>query len=256
MTHTSLSESTSTTLILLALLYQSQKQTWTHCAAQKLELNCTLISDEGLLRLLGIDMKPVDRTDRRTLALKHLDVNCNGPTHKSGARILLECGRLEVPRIPHSRIACLELFQGNTTWQSAPILKELRLDIKPLVVDSDLYYSSHGALIAALPAYTAMEQRQIWNCLQSMVNLRHLEIAGYPLDLAVVENMSFAKQLESAYVHLTIRVPHEQIASKKGGILAQADEWISRNPQGWSCYLNEGTFWSILKLEMAFCKQK
>ncbi|KAF9330934.1 hypothetical protein BG006_006175 [Podila minutissima] len=222
---------------------------------QKLEFDGIQISDEALLRLLGIDMEPVDRTDGRSLALIYLDVNSAGPTHKSGARILQECGRLEVLKMKQSRIASVELFQGNATWACAPVLKQLILDIKPLGMDLGLFYTHHSARWAGLPVYTATEQRQIWNRLQSMTNLRHLGITGYPIDLAMVEDMSFAKQLEFAYVHPTIRVPHEQIESEKEGILALADAWVSKNPQGWSCRLYKGTPWIFPKLEMTYRKE-
>ncbi|KAG0097382.1 hypothetical protein BGZ93_002879 [Podila epicladia] len=145
-------------------------------------------------------MKSVDRTDGRSPALIHLDVNCTGPTHNSGARSLQNRDRLAVLKIPQSRIASVELFQGNAVWASAPALKQLILNIISLRMDPGLHISRHSDLRAGFPVYAAMEQQQIWNRLQSMVNLRDLGISGYPIDLAVVEDMSFTKQLEFAQV--------------------------------------------------------
>jgi len=57
-----------------------------------------------------------------------------------------------------------------------------------------------------------------------MVNLRKLEISGAPMDYPLVEDLSFVKQLESASVHLMLRVAIAQINSEKEGILAQAKD--------------------------------
>lgn len=71
------------------------------------------ITDEGLLRLLGIDLATRRLSNARKSALVHLSINSNGRTHRSGARILQECSRLEVVDFENCRIASLELFQGD-----------------------------------------------------------------------------------------------------------------------------------------------
>ncbi|KAF9330935.1 hypothetical protein BG006_006176 [Podila minutissima] len=192
------------------------------------------ITDEGLLHLLGIDLElVVDRTDGRSPALVRLDVGSSGPTYKSGARILQECRRLETVDLSLSKMASLELFQGDALWPCAPFLKELSLDLKPLGMPSSFYWNHSDASSSGVPVFSAAEQRQIWNRLRSMVSLRKLSVSGYPIDFAVVDDMSFAERLESGTVQLTLRVPREEFESEKVAILARASEWAARN-QGWS----------------------
>ncbi|KAG0033204.1 hypothetical protein BGZ82_006205 [Podila clonocystis] len=222
---------------------------------QELTLGYTKIADEGLLRLLGIDIEPVhgNSTSDRSPALARLDLNSSGPSYKSGGRILQECRRLEVVDLSRSRIATLELFQDDAVWPSAPFIKGLQLDIKTLEMNPFLYYSPPDAL--RFPMLSTLEQRQIWNRLRSMTNLRTFGITGHPIDFTAVEDMSFAKQLEFGSVHVTVRVPVYRIESEKEGILKAAHEWVSRNPQGWRCHLNEGSPFMVPKLEMTYCKK-
>lgn len=223
---------------------------------QELVLNGTLITDESLLRLLGIDLEPVDNdlteNQRRSHALVRLDVYSHVPTYKSGARILQECSRLEVLKLRTSKIATLGLFQGDVAWPSAPLIKELRLDIKGPTLDSIYYYNHQRALEEGIPVFSAKEQHEIWSRLQAMVSLQHLEISGYPVDFAMVSDMSFAKQLESASVKLTFRVPNEQMESEKLVLAARAEEWRARNPQGWSYSFDESFMFSGPKLELIY----
>lgn len=85
---------------------------------QQLVFNDTKINDECLLRLLGIDMEPAHNANRGPVLIR-LDVNSYGPTHKSGAKILQECERLEVMSIQSSRTASFKLFEGDVVWPSA-----------------------------------------------------------------------------------------------------------------------------------------
>ncbi|KAG0030761.1 hypothetical protein BGZ81_002231, partial [Podila clonocystis] len=145
---------------------------------QELEFNYAFITDEGLLRLLGIDIQPAHNTIHRSPALIQLVINSIGPTHRSGTRILQECRQLEVIGLRSSRMATIELFQGNTTWPCAPFIKTLRLDIKVPELDSNLYYNHRRVADKGFPVLSTVEQHQIWRRLQSMVSLRHLEISG------------------------------------------------------------------------------
>ncbi|KAF9316415.1 hypothetical protein BG003_001998 [Podila horticola] len=172
---------------------------------QELTLSGTKITDEGLLRLLGIDMKPVLSIVHGNPALIRLDVNSDHLTHKSGSRILQECSRLEVMRVQSSKMASLELFQGDAVWPSAPLIKELSLDFKLLGMDASFYSLHLDWVKGCIPMFLDVEQRQIWSRLQSMVSLRKLEISGHPIDFRLVDDMSFARQLETASVYLLLR---------------------------------------------------
>ncbi|KAF9378321.1 hypothetical protein CPC16_011368 [Podila verticillata] len=222
---------------------------------QELAFSDTRIADEGLLRLLGIDLEPAFRADRRARpALIHLDVNCDGPTHRSGARILQECVQLKVVDLSGSKIASLELFQDDAVWPSAPFIKELNLDFKPFSMSSN-YNLHHGsALMARVPVFSASEQRRIWNRLRSMTNLRKLSLSGYPIDFALVDDMSFAKQLESGTIHLTIPLPIGLFRPQKEVFLARASEWAAKN-KGWHYCIDENcTLTTLPKFELTYRK--
>ncbi|KAF9371486.1 hypothetical protein CPB97_001934 [Podila verticillata] len=213
------------------------------------------ISDEGLLRLLGIDLEPAFRVDRRASPdLIHLEVNCDGPTHRSGARILQECVQLKVVDFSGSKIASFELFQDDDVWPSAPFIMELNLDFKPLGMSSNYNLHDGSALMARVPVFSASEQRRIWNCLRSMANLRKLSLSGYPIDFALVDDMSFAKQLESGTIRLPILLPIGLLKPQKEVFLARASEWAARN-KGWHYCIDENCSYTTLpKFELTFRK--
>ncbi|KAG0087640.1 hypothetical protein BGZ92_007132 [Podila epicladia] len=203
---------------------------------QCLTLEYVYISDEGLLHLLGIDMESVHVAHHRiSPALIHLTVKCYGPTYKSGARILQECHHLETFDIEYTRMASLELFQGDTIWPSAPFIKKLCLDFKSFGMDPKGYFRHLAAVQAQAPVFSAQDQRQIWMRLRSMVNLECLRLSGYPIDLSVIEDMSFATELKSASVWLTVRALYEDISVAKDALLNQVQEWLKNNPRGWDC---------------------
>ncbi|KAF9325208.1 hypothetical protein BG006_011288 [Podila minutissima] len=219
---------------------------------QELTLGGTKITDEGLLRLLGIEVEQVYDISRESPALTRLDVNSDRLTHKSGARILQECSRLEVMRVQSSKMASLELFQSDAIWPSAPLIKELSLDFKVPDMDASFYLQNLDWAKISIPKYSTGEQKLIWSRLQSMISLRNLEISGYPIDFRVVDDMSFARQLETASVHLLLRRTdvHDD---EKEAVVAKGDEWLSRN-QGWSCHLHDGAESMSPRLEITYRK--
>lgn len=226
---------------------------------QELVLETVDISDESLLRLLGIDLEPKYPSDdsshnRSISALVHLRVVSEGPTYRSGARILQECTRLKAIDLVYSRIASLELFQGDAVWPSAPFMTRVWLTIKPLGIPIKYYFNHYLAQQEGVPVYSVTEQRQILRRFQSMVSVRFLKISGYPIDFTVVEDVSFARQIERAYIPLTIRVPYERFESEKEILVARANEWVTKNPKGWSCTVSKGTPWSDSKFLISFTK--
>lgn len=223
---------------------------------QDLTLECVYISDEGLLHLLGIDMKSTHTAEHRNSALVCFTMNCYGPTYRSGVKILQECRQLETFDIEYTRMASLELFLGDTIWPSAPRIKKLCLDFKPLGMDPKFYFRHLLAIQAQAPVFSAQDQRQIWTRLRSMVNLRLLRLSGYPIDLHVVEDMSFAKELESATVWLTVRALQDGISSAKDSLMSQVTEWLKSNPQGWERRLIGGSPWTESKLRLTFSTQE
>ncbi|KAF9371485.1 hypothetical protein CPB97_001933 [Podila verticillata] len=219
---------------------------------QELTLNGTKIADEGLLRLLGIDIEPIHHTTSRNPNLISLDVNTASPTHNSSIRIVQECRRLEVLKLRSSRMATLELFRGDIIWPSAPLIKELCLEIRKFGTDPSFYVS---AMLSYVPVFSAAEKLQIWDRLRSMVNLRKLDISGAPIDYPLAEDLSFAKQLESASVHLTLRMAIAQIKTEKEGILAQAKDWASRHSPGWRYCIKTSPEGELPKLELTYRKE-
>ncbi|KAF9396122.1 hypothetical protein CPC16_004777 [Podila verticillata] len=228
---------------------------------QELDLETVDISDESLLRLLGIDLEPGHTVTNSNIshkrissALVHLRVASEGPTFRSGSRILQECTRLKTIDLAYSRIASLELFQGDAVWPSAPFLTSVWLIIKPLGTPLKYYFDHYLAQQEGVPWYSVTEQRQILRRFQSMVSVRILKISGYPIDLTVIEDVSFAQQIEQAYIPLTIRVFYEQFESEKEALVVRANEWVAKNPKGWSCTVNKGGLWVDSKFIVSFTK--
>ncbi|KAG0034708.1 hypothetical protein BGZ82_005622 [Podila clonocystis] len=205
------------------------------------------ISDVALLRLLGVDLVPLHpgsnfvSTERHSVgtrqhSLVHLHVDyCYSLTHRSAARILQDCGRLQTVELDRTNIATIELFEDINVWHCASSIQSLSLDIKPVEFESKYYFNHHLALRDGVPALFAKEQRRIRDRLQSLVNLRQLKLTGYPIDFTVVEDMSFAKRLESARVELMARVGCVQVESQMAGLVTRASEWEKQQPEGWCC---------------------
>lgn len=217
---------------------------------QALKIHNGYITDVALLRLLGVDLVPLHpdsnfvSTERYTAgtrqhSLVHLHVDfCYSLTHRSVARILQDCDRLETVELDRTNIATIDLFEDTNVWPCASSIQSLSLDIKPAEFESKYYYNHHLALRDGVPALFAKEQRRIRDRLQSLVNLRQLNLTGYPIDFTVVEDMSFAKRLEIARVELMARVACEQVESQMAGLVSRANEWKKKQPEGWCC-----TFW-------------
>ncbi|KAG0342696.1 hypothetical protein BG000_002480 [Podila horticola] len=205
------------------------------------------ISDVALLRLLGVDLVPLHpgsssvSTERYTAgtrqhALVHLHVDyCYSLTHRSAARILQDCDRLQTVELDRTNIATIELFDDTNDWPCASTIQSLSLDIKPVEFESKYYFNHHLAFRDGVPALFAKEQRRIRDRLQSLVNLRQLKLTGYPIDFTVVEDMSFAKRLESARVELMARVACAQVESQMAGLVSRISEWEKKQPKGWRC---------------------
>lgn len=109
-------------------------------------------------------------------------------------------------------------------------------------METSAYFSNMAAFQTGVPVFYATGQRQIWTRLRSMMSLRCIRISGYPMDSAVVENMSFAGQLESALVRIPIRASFLNEQRVNAALVAQAKDWILRNPLGWEYLINEGAY--------------
>lgn len=206
---------------------------------RELVLDDVTISDDGLLRLLGIQKpmehvpKPADESrdladesrdlvdESRDLddehrkppikdeehilespALVYLKVGNSGPTHASAARILEECLDLEVLDVQETHMATLELFYSGD-WPSAPSIKFLAIDIQHKDMTERECLSHPLARANSIPVFDLAQQEQIYRRLREMTSQRHLELKGYPIDFVTVRDMSFAVQLVFAHVSLS-----------------------------------------------------
>ncbi|KAI9242451.1 MAG: hypothetical protein BYD32DRAFT_403078 [Podila humilis] len=226
------------------------------------------ITDVAMLRLLGVDLVSLHpgssfvSTERYTAAtrqhsLVHLHVDyCYSLTHRSVARILQDCDRLQTVELDRTNIATIELFEDTNVWPCATSIQSLSLDIKPVEFESKYYYNHHLALRDGVPALFAKEQRRIRDRLQSLVNLRQLNLTGYPIDFTVVEDMSFAKRLEIARVELMARVACSQVESQMAGLVSRANDWEKKQPEGWRCAFWKGHASRPSTFSLNYTKQK
>ncbi|KAF9390267.1 hypothetical protein CPC16_005176 [Podila verticillata] len=191
------------------------------------------ITDVAMLRLLGVDLVSLHP-----------------------ARILQDCDRLQTVELDRTNIATIELFEDTNVWPCATSIQSLSLDIKPVEFESKYYYNHHLALRDGVPALFAKEQRRIRDRLQSLVNLRQLNLTGYPIDFTVVEDMSFAKRLEIARVELMARVACSQVESQMAGLVSRANDWEKKQPEGWRCAFWKGHASRPSTFSLNYTKQK
>ncbi|KAF9330937.1 hypothetical protein BG006_006178 [Podila minutissima] len=217
---------------------------------QKLALHSIHISDEGVLRLLGIDMVPKEEATSVTLplrshALVHLVVDrCYSITHRSGARIMQECDRIQYLNIYQSMIATIELFQGGggqNLWSCSKSIQHLSLDVKLSNFDPTRIYKREVMLREGVPPLAMADQLLIRDQFRALTELRVFHVTGYPIDFMVLEDMAFARNLQAAEAQLMCRVPFETVEQELERLERLAKEWSDNQPEGWQVTVGKGT---------------
>ncbi|KAF9316404.1 hypothetical protein BG003_001987 [Podila horticola] len=215
---------------------------------QKLVLRSVHISDEGVLRLLGIDMMPKEEEEQaagttlRSHGLVQLVVDCcDSLTHRSGARILQECDRIKYLNFLQSMIATIELFQGAGLWSCSKSIEQLSLDIKLSNFDPTRIYKKEAMLRENVPALAIEDQLLIRDQFRALTGLRLFRLMGYPIDFVVLEDMAFARNLQAAEVQLMCRVPFESVEQELKRLERMAMEWSCKQPEGWQVTVGKGT---------------
>ncbi|KAF9378319.1 hypothetical protein CPC16_011366 [Podila verticillata] len=212
---------------------------------QKLAFHFVHISDEGVLRLLGIDLVPKAEADTdtglRPHALVCLDVDhCYSFTHKSGVRILQECDRIQQLNFFQSKIATIDLFQGGL-WACSKSIQQLSLDIGLSSPDPTHIHRSDAMLRDGVLPLALADQLLIRDQIQALANLRLFKLKGYPVDLVVLEDMSFARGLHTAQVQLMARLTPERFEQERDRLEKQAKAWVDKQPEGWHVTVEKGT---------------
>ncbi|KAG0033201.1 hypothetical protein BGZ82_006202 [Podila clonocystis] len=218
---------------------------------QKLALHCVHISDEGVLRLLGIDMVPKEEeatsVTLRSHALIHLVVDrCFSFTHRSGTRILQECDRIQYLNLSQSMIATIELFQGGeiggqNLWSCSKSIQKLSLDVKLSNFDPTRIYKREALLRDGVPPLAMADQLLIRDQFRALTGLRLFHLTGYPIDFVVLEDMAFARNLQAAEAQLMCRVPFESVEQELERLERLAKEWNDNQPEGWQVTVGKGT---------------
>lgn len=210
---------------------------------QKLAFHFVHISDEGVLRLLGIDLVPKAEADTglRPHALVYLEVDhCYSFTHKSGVRILQECDRIQHLNFFQSKIATIELFQGGL-WACSKSIQQLSLDIGLSSLDPTHIHRSDAMLRDGVSPLAIADQLLIRDQIQALANLQLFKLQGYPVDLVVLEDMSFARDLHTAQVQLMARLTPERFEHERDRLEKQAKAWVDKQPEGWQVTVKKGT---------------
>ncbi|KAG0085887.1 hypothetical protein BGZ93_002877 [Podila epicladia] len=221
---------------------------------QKLALHSIHVSDEGVLRLLGIDMVPKDEATSVTLSLRshalmHLIVDhCYSLTHRSGTRIMQECDRIQYLNLSQSMIATIELFQGGggegggqNLWSCSKSMQQLSLDIKLSNFDPTRIYKREAMLRDRVPPLAMADQLLIRDQFRALTGLQLFHLTGYPIDFVVLEDMAFARNLQAAEAQLMCRVPFESVEQELERLERLAKEWSDNQPEGWQVTVGKGT---------------
>ncbi|KAF9385054.1 hypothetical protein CPB97_005161 [Podila verticillata] len=205
------------------------------CAGRRLRtlsLSSCTVSDESLLRLLGIS--PVDHgvfAQAHPLVRLDLDLNhmqTNAVTSRSITRILQECPSLEALMLSNTKVVPAHLFQDGQEWPCAQSLRRLHLDIK-----------THEYL----ESMSDRDQELMRDRLRSLTKLESLYFVGYPLGFAALEDLSLVQSLERADLTLEVGAPWDYFEEFAGAqSLAQGNEWLKRQlPRRWGCTIRAGS---------------
>lgn len=205
------------------------------CAGRRLRTlslsDCT-VSDESLLRLLGIS--PVDHgvfAQAHPLVRLNLDLNhtqSNTVTSRSITRILQECRSLEVLMLSNTKVVPAHLFRDDQEWPCAQSLRQLSMDIK---TDEQMELMSNR------------DQELMRDRLRSLTKLKYLYFVGYPLGFAAFEDVSFGQVLERAELSFEVGAPWDYFEEAAGAqLLVQGNGWLkSQLPRRWGCTIRAGS---------------
>ncbi|KAF9425066.1 hypothetical protein BGZ94_007869 [Podila epigama] len=166
----------------------------------KLGLYGSHISDQGLLRLLGIHLTP------------HND----------------------------STMASSTLFQQQNPWACAPSITSLYLHIIPTNFDAYVSHRQNSLLKQGVPPFSEAEQQSIRDCLRAMTHLETLKLTGYPIDFTVIEDMSYFPNLLGAFIMLMTRVTFEQLNENITRLQEVSTSWLAKQPTGWRVIIGRG----------------
>ncbi|KAG0349093.1 hypothetical protein BG004_001918 [Podila humilis] len=206
---------------------------------QKLGLHRTIISDETLLRLLGINdddhhrpmrvQSKFSTTDHSSYgdhpALTHLTViSCQEATHRSAALIMRECGQLQSVYISRSKMASVKMFDiTEREWKARHSIKSLDLDLQRSSPENPL-----------VDYFTPLEQQAIMKRLESMVVLKELYLNGTVLKMDIMDKMNSLvnanRSLEIVRLEVAWRNNFARLESESEMVMAtKVAAWIERN---------------------------
>lgn len=213
-----------------------------------LKLNYCRISDHGLLRLLGIDVAPVATTPgpHGDHCLAHLNVAINRSSllsDKSITRILRECGRLEYLDLQDSKAATVALFREVRPWSCTAMLRHLSLNLKVYQLSRRVNYLGPVSAANGIAVFSAEEEQMVYDQLSSLKQLRKLRLSAIvSFKMIAVQDMSFAKYLQSARIELKFHTLNRPVPADKEMMKQKCEEWVKRQPQRWVCHPSQGDY--------------
>lgn len=208
---------------------------------RRLKIERCEISDKALLCLLGIDMVPNHHvTTRPSHALTYLHVRLTGyrhATYKSTARILEECSQLRYLDLEDTGAVSPELFFGDGPWPCAAILEHFAIQIMPAKQRRPVYGDIGAQFFESSEDLTVQQQQRIFQRLKSFTGLRRLDLTGYPMGLLVLEDMSFARNLEKSRIQ--VRTTNWDTVEDHDRVAELGNQWLRRQPVGWECRMHD-----------------
>ncbi|KFH64730.1 hypothetical protein MVEG_09462 [Podila verticillata NRRL 6337] len=215
---------------------------------RRLQFEGCEISDKALLRLLSIDMTPTPLVSTRpSHALTYLHVQLTGyrhATYKSTARILKECYQLRHLDLEDTGAVSPELFFEDGSWPCAAILEHLAIQIMPAEQRRPAYGAIGAQPLGSSGDLTIQQQQMIFQRLKSFTSLRRLDLTGYPMGLLVLEDMSFARNLEQSRIQ--VRTTNRHTIEELDRVAELGNQWLRRQPAGWECKMHDS--WNVVYL--------
>lgn len=213
-----------------------------------LKIHYCRILDRALLRLLGIDITPPptgpDTHGSHCLVRLDVAINASSPlSDKSVTRILQECGRLQFLDLDHSKTATLSLFREVRPWACAATLQELSLNLKAIQVARRVDYSGPLSAANGVEVFSAQEEQEMYDQLSNLRQLKKLRLnAIVSFEMTVLQDMSFAKCLQSAKINLMFQTLNKPCPEDREMMTRKCEEWLRKQPPGWSYYTSRALY--------------
>ncbi|KAF9334436.1 hypothetical protein BG006_002145 [Podila minutissima] len=137
-------------------------------------------------------------------------LDARGDYDPAVTRILRECGRLEHLDLQDSKAATLALFREVRPWPCTTTLQHLSLNLKAHQLSRRVDYFGPMSATNGIAVFSTEDEQMVYEQLSSLKQLQKLRLnVIVSFEMVVLQDMSFAKYLQSARIELMFQTTNK-----------------------------------------------